>query len=206
MRHYEPKVTQTLMDPETWKGRPVQQVSLSQPLHATQNFIRPHSIAHNLFHPGKKEPDTEDQAVGDPDHDPDWSRDEEEWHEEGGETPEQRELHKNVFFMKRHNGRMEVVDGHHRVATDMLLGKKTTPGIVIHERDLANPTARTSEGPVMPKGDLRKHMLEHHGVEDWGLPREGIDQSSINWHDDMHADPAMYGQQTHRHARRNQGS
>jgi hypothetical protein len=201
MRHYDTETTAKLMDPKTWEGRPVQQVSLSQPLHATQNFIRPKSVAHNLFHPGKKQPDTDTEAVGDPDHDPDWSRDDEEWHEEGGETPEQRELHKNVFFMKRNNGKMEVVDGHHRVATDMLLGKKSTPGIVIHENDLKNPAARASDGPVMPKDDLRKHMLEHHGVEDWELPREGMDQSSISWHDDIHAAPEAYGQQTHRHAR-----
>jgi hypothetical protein len=134
MGHYSPAMTRKLMDPKTWEGRPVQQVPLDQPLHASQNFIRPKSIAHNLFHPGKRQPDYQDEAVGDPDHDPDWDRDEEESSE--GESPQERELHKNVFFMKRKSGRMEVVDGHHRVATDMLLGKSHTPGIVIHEHEL----------------------------------------------------------------------
>ena len=135
--HYSYEMTNKLLDPETWRGRKVQQVALHQPIHATQNFIRPSSVAHNLFHPGKKQPDCTEHAIGDPDYDPSWDQsDEDEWHEEGGETPEQRELHKNVFFMKRNNGRMEVVDGHHRVATDMLLGKSHTPGIVIHEREL----------------------------------------------------------------------
>lgn len=180
--HYSPEQQDTLMDPGTWKGRPVQQVALHQPLHATQNFIRPKSVAHNLFHPGKKEPEAEEAATGDPDHDPDWSRDEEEDHVEGGETPEQRELHKNVFFMKRNNGRLEVVDGHHRVAADMLLGKSHTPGIVIHERELEGGKPYRYRNPEDPYGPKAMRQTMEHMI------RENPEQESAyrNWFREKH--------------------
>lgn len=134
--HYSPQMQAKLMDPATWRGRKVEQVSLNQPIHATQDFIRPGSIAHNLFHPGKRESE-QDEAVGDPDYDPDWDADSRaEMDDMSESTPEERELHKNTYFMRRNNGKLEVVDGHHRVATDMLLGKSHTPGIVIHEREI----------------------------------------------------------------------
>lgn len=186
MSHYSGDMIEKLMDPATWQGRKVQQVALHQPLHATQNFIRPKSIAHNLFHPGKKQPEYEEGAVGDPDVDPnDMQSDEDEWYEEGGETPEQRELHKNVFFMKRHNGRMEVVDGHHRVAADMLLGKSHTPGIVIHERELEGGRPYSYRNPTDPHGPkamrttmnnmIKKQPENEQVYRDWFREKHGIE-------------------------------
>jgi hypothetical protein len=139
-KHYPMEMTQKLMDPKTWRGKKVEQVPLDQPIHATQNFIHPRAVAHNLFHPGKRTAE-EGEAIGDPDYDPNWDSEQREESDresdrEFGLSPEERELRKNVFFMKRKSGRMEVVDGHHRVATDMLLGKSHTPGIVIHEKEI----------------------------------------------------------------------
>lgn len=128
--HWPVDVQQRLMDAHTWKGRQPQEVDLTEPIHASQEFIRPDSVAHNLFHPGKRQPDYDDEAVGDPDYDPDDYRDEPE-----GE-PQDHSVHSQVYFMRRNNGRMDVVDGHHRVATNLLLGKKSMPGIVIHENEI----------------------------------------------------------------------
>ncbi|MFF7198176.1 hypothetical protein ACFZAM_31270 [Streptomyces sp. NPDC008079] len=136
--HYSLSMSRKLMDPKTWEGRKPENIDLRQPLHATQNFIRPDSVAHNLFHPGSHEP-TERSAVGDPDYKPSWDDDSREESESGSEsTPEEKALHNTARFMRRHNGRLEVVDGHHRVAADMLLGKTHTRGVMIHERDLGN--------------------------------------------------------------------
>lgn len=128
----------TVADPATWKGVKEQDVDLTEPIHATQDFVRHHSIAHNLFHPGKKQPDYEDEAVGDPDYDPDRYRDDDESH---GSVlpPEERADHSKVYFLRRNNGKMHVVDGHHRVATNLLLGKKSMRGMVIHEHEIPGP-------------------------------------------------------------------
>lgn len=128
--HWGPEMGMRLMDPHTWKGRVPQQVDLTEPIHASQDFVRPSSVAHNLFHPGKKQPEAEDEAVGDPDYDPDDTREEDE-SDHGGE-----DHHSQVYFMRRNSGRMEVVDGHHRVATNLLLGKKKMQGVVIHENEI----------------------------------------------------------------------
>jgi hypothetical protein len=136
MTHYPHSMRKKLMDPKTWAGKQAEDIPLHQEIHASQNFIRPDSVAHNLFHPGKRQA-SEDRAVGDPDYDPSW--DEDAHHEEDGEsesTPEERALHGTARFMRRNNGSLEVVDGHHRVASDMLLGKPHTRGVVLHERDL----------------------------------------------------------------------
>jgi hypothetical protein len=131
--HYPVSIAAKLMDPKTWEGRQEQDVDLTEPIHASQDFIRPASVAHNLFHPGKKQPDYDHEAVGDPDYDPDDYRDSDDDYREDDE-PEAD--HSKVYFMRRNSGRMEVADGHHRVATNLLLGKKSMPGIVIHEREL----------------------------------------------------------------------
>lgn len=127
--HWPMDVQQRLMDPHTWKGRQPQEVDLTEPIHASQDFLRPSSVAHNLFHPGKRQPEYEDDAVGDPDYDPDDTREDED-------PSDDHSLHSQVYFMRRNNGRMDVVDGHHRVATNLLLGKKSMPGIVIHENEI----------------------------------------------------------------------
>ncbi len=131
---YSHRVEGKLKDPATWAGKEPQDVSLREPVHASQTFIRPHSVAHNLFHPGKPQP-IYDETVGDPDHDPDWDRDGMD-EEEGDETPEEKALGEVPRFMRRSSGRLDQVDGHHRTAADMLLGKSHTRGVVIHERDL----------------------------------------------------------------------
>lgn len=131
--HYSIPMTRKIMAPETWKNSPVQDVSLHEPLHATQNYIKPDHVAHNLFHPGKKAPETDPEATGDPDHDPAWSQ----FEDAESETPQaERDLENHARFVRRTSGKLEVADGHHRVAADMLLGKSHTRGRVIHERDL----------------------------------------------------------------------
>lgn len=137
MDHWDPDVAHRLMDPHTWKGRKPQQVDLTEPIHASQEFIRPPSVAHNLFHPGKRQPSFDDEAVGDPDYDPDEHRYEDDGdYEDPDHQREQNAIHSQVYFMRRNNGRMEVVDGHHRVATNLLLGKESMPGVVIHENEI----------------------------------------------------------------------
>lgn len=128
--HWPMDVQMRLMDPHTWKGRKPQEVDLTEPIHASQDFVRPSSVAHNLFHPGKRQPDYDEDAVGDPDYDPDLARED--------DVPESEDhgLHSQVYFMRRNNGRMDVVDGHHRVATNLLLGKKKMQGVVIHENEI----------------------------------------------------------------------
>lgn len=114
----------------TWRDVPVQHVPLDREnIHATQDFVRPSSIAHNLFHPGKHQT-WDDEAVGDPDYDPADDHDNsEDDHEDNQHTSHPR-------FVKMNDGRMMTLDGHHRVATDLLLGKTHTQGRVVHERDL----------------------------------------------------------------------
>jgi hypothetical protein len=133
--HYSIPTTRKIMDPETWKHSPVQDVSLHEPVHATQNYVKPSHVAHNLFHPGEKAPESEPDAIGDPDYHPSWGQFEDE--EGSGETSQaERDLENHARFVRRTNGRLEVADGHHRVAADMLLGKSHTRGRVVHERDL----------------------------------------------------------------------
>jgi hypothetical protein len=129
--HYSMPQIHKLMDPKTWEGKPVEDIPLDE-VHATQNFLRPKSVAHNLFHPGQKQPD-EDEAVGDPDYHPDQNRDPEaHWHE----YPDQEKLHSQARFVRNQYGEIEVADGHHRVAADMLLGKSHTRGVMIHHSEL----------------------------------------------------------------------
>lgn len=132
--NYPSHLISKLMDPDTWKGREPQEVDLTEPIHASQDFIRHKSVAHNLFHPGKKQPAYQDDAVGDPDYDPDQDQEEDDGY---GEESSEGVDHGQVYFMRRHNGRMEVVDGHHRVATNLLLGKRSMPGMVIHEHEIS---------------------------------------------------------------------
>lgn len=129
--HYSQPQIQKLMDPKTWKGKPVEDIPIHE-IHATQNFLRPKSVAHNLFHPGQKQPE-EDEAIGDPDYHPDQNRDPEaHWHD----WPEQDELHSVPRFVKNQYGEIEVADGHHRVAADKLLGKSHSRGVIIHHSEL----------------------------------------------------------------------
>lgn len=130
--HYPMRQIHKLMDPKTWEGKPIQDIPLHE-VHATQNFLRPHSVAHNLFHPGQKQP-WEDHAVGDPDYHPDENRDDSD--ESEYDDPQQEKLHSLPRFVHNQYGEIELADGHHRVAADMLLGKTHTRGVMIHHSEL----------------------------------------------------------------------
>jgi hypothetical protein len=132
--HYSLSQRRKIMDPKTWAGKGVENIPLDQPIHATQNYMVPDKVAHNIFHGSQKSPEAEPDAVGDPDYHPEWGQFEDE---SGGESsPEERALEEHTRFVRRNDGRMEVADGHHRVAADMVLGKSHTPGKVIDEEEL----------------------------------------------------------------------
>lgn len=130
---FPPHVEARLIDPHTWKDKKPQEVDLTEPIHASQEFVRPSSVAHNLFHPGQKQPQHTDEAVGDPDYDPrddDYDDGEGEPEDSGGHD------HSRAYFLRRTNGEMHVVDGHHRVGTNLLLGKKSMTGVVLNESEI----------------------------------------------------------------------
>lgn len=121
-----------LLAAETWSCRPLEEVDLAEPLHSIQRHIRHGLVAHNLFHPEKK-PALRDEVVGDPDYDPlrDLEAVESTW-------PESRDydfLRHSCFLRTRH-GHVMVVDGHHRVATGLLLSKTFILGRILHQTDL----------------------------------------------------------------------
>lgn len=166
--HYGTEMTKRLQDPATWRGRPVEQVRTDE-IHATQDFIRPSSVAHNLFWPGHRQPVSDDET-GDPDLEPEAEphdvTEDDEYHQHDrspGTSAEQRELHRHAKFVERHDGRIELADGHHRVAADMLLGKATTPGHLIHERELMRDPAQPLHDWPMSAGSMKAHLVEHHG-------------------------------------------
>jgi hypothetical protein len=166
--HYSHEMTKRLQDPETWRHRPVEQIPTDE-IHATQSFIRPSSVAHNLFWPGHRQPISDDET-GDPDVEPEPEphdvTEDYEYHSSDRspqESADQRELHRHAKFVERHDGRIELADGHHRVAADMLLGKPTTPGQIIHERELMRPAGQPQHGWPMNAGSMRAHLVEHHG-------------------------------------------
>jgi hypothetical protein len=183
--YYSHHEYETLNNPKTWAGRKVEQVPLDSGVHASQPWVRPKSMAHNLFHPGQRE-HPEEELVGDPDFGPDNDRDmygDEE--EEGGSelTAEQRALHNVPKFVRRPDGSHEIVDGHHRAVTDALLGKKHTPGHVISQGELrqlaagqkaapapatirSNPRAKLQPEPRTHSG-LVHHMMTEHAHGSW---------------------------------------
>lgn len=129
--HYTNHQRGKLMDPKTWEGKPVEDIPIHE-VHATQNFLRPRSVAHNLFHPGKKQT-WEDAAVGDPDYDP---ADDSDDGESEYDDPEQEKLHSLPRFVRNAYDEIELADGHHRVAADILLGKTHTRGVIVHHSEL----------------------------------------------------------------------
>jgi hypothetical protein len=158
--HYGPEMTSRLQDPETWRHRQVEQIPTDE-IHATQDFIRPSSVAHNLFWPGHRQPISDDET-GDPDVEPE--PEEPDIHDDYEyNSADERELHRHAKFVERHDGRIELADGHHRVAADMLLGKKTTPGQIIHERELMRPPGQRQHAWPVNRDSMRAHLTEHHG-------------------------------------------
>jgi hypothetical protein len=124
--------------PELWHRAHVADVPLKG-MKASQSWVRPSGVAHNLFHPGSRAPE-EDGAEGDPDYNPEWDEDR---HREiddmvgsnYGEKPQPKtDLPR---FLKHTDGSYTCLDGHHRVSADLLLGKESIPGRVIHEKQLA---------------------------------------------------------------------
>ncbi|MBZ5712750.1 hypothetical protein [Nannocystis pusilla] len=117
---------------ETWSWRPLEEVDLAGPLHAIQTHIRHSLVAHNLFHPDKK-PALRDEVIGDPDYDPlrDLAAVEATWPE-----PREYEFLRHPCFWRTRHGQVMVVDGHHRVATDLLLAKTFILGRVLHQSEL----------------------------------------------------------------------
>lgn len=127
--NYAPHEMDAIQNPRTWNDRAVENVPTKE-IHATQNFLRPASIAHNLFHPGKQEPAWEPEATGDPDYNPSWSRGQE------SDDVQDADPAGMVRFVRNDDGSVEVADGHHRVAADLLLGKSHTRGKVVPRREL----------------------------------------------------------------------
>jgi hypothetical protein len=145
--HYSIPQTRAIMDHQTWAGKKPEQVDISQGVHATQNYVDPDRVAHNIFHPGKKTPWSESHATGDPDYDPHWDGDEDgegSGLEMDHDSVQNRKLENHTRFVRRNNGDLEVADGHHRVAADLMLGKTHTPGVVLHENELNQHMRRFS--------------------------------------------------------------
>jgi GNAT superfamily N-acetyltransferase len=177
---YTERRIKALNDPETWRGRKVQHVSTDE-VHASQPWLNPPKLAHNLFHPGKDLPAMEGET-GHPDIDPD-----ESWEDAGEERRHQDSLGATTRFVRRSDGRLQVGDGHHRAAIDMLLGKETTPGLVINEHELDSPPVRL-HGEEMTAPELHAHMLEHHDRTRSELPepRDANHLDLVDEHDHSH--------------------
>jgi len=161
----------TLNKPETWAGVPVSQVP-TEKIHVSQNWLRPRTLSHNLFHPGRHEADSEEDA-GHPDRDPDDFRDDEEPREDehglGGVTR----------FVRRRDGRVQVADGHHRVAIDAALGKTYTPGRIIDE-DRLHELHRTE--PAREPGTAHE-LWDHLRADHDKTPSELPERSAGSHHD-----------------------
>lgn len=126
---------------KTWARAHVGDVPLGGKVNASQTWVRPMGVAHNLFHSGTQTPISEEHE-GDPDYDPSWDeeshrqdREEREFYSPGeyADDPE-TDLPR---FLRHTDGSYTCLDGHHRVAADLLLGKPSTRGYVIHEKQLA---------------------------------------------------------------------
>lgn len=138
--------TAEMRTPELWHRAHVAEVPLKG-MKASQSWVRPSGVAHNLFHPGMRAPE-EDGVEGDPDYDPEWDEDrhretdEMMHHEYDGKPQPQTDLPR---FLRHTDGSYTCLDGHHRVAADLLLGKASIPGRVIHEKQLARSAHKKRE-------------------------------------------------------------
>lgn len=142
--------------PERWAHLNPEQVDISRGVHATQPPMKPHMLAHNLFHPGKLIP-TEEHLVGDPDHDPDI-----ETHDARAEADGTEANSEQRRFYRPRNGKLYVADGHHRVAADLMLGKKQVSGLVW---DDAKPPAKTCDDPGHEYCHEQKTFRQEVGVK-----------------------------------------
>ena len=105
-----------------WYHRPVEHADIGfrTPVHAIQGFLYTRGLAHAALWPGRRQDLRAygDPKVGHPDIEP--TAYEEEHY--GAPTDASR-------LVRKHNG-LWVVDGHHRIAVDRMLGKSTTPARV----------------------------------------------------------------------------
>lgn len=120
---------------ENWKHVPETQVSLKQPIHATQGTVSANKVAHNLFHPGKMSPPDYaggrgEQDIGDPDVDPDSYS-----HEDRSEALGAHPVSATPRFYRSKEGQMYVADGHHATAAALLLKKPHITGRVWDENN-----------------------------------------------------------------------
>lgn len=120
-----------------WSKAEVTDVPLKG-MKASQDWVRPASVAHNLFNPGSREP-MDDETIGDPDYDPEWDdefrRESDEYEDQerrqsGDPEPAETDLPR---FIRHSDGTHTCADGHHRVSVAILLGKKTIRGRVVDE-------------------------------------------------------------------------
>lgn len=126
-----PGLMTNLRNHRAWRGMEPEKVPAHK-IVATQSWVRPSGIAHNLFHKGEKQP-IYDTVEGDPDYDPNWDSDahgeDEHWREK--DAPGSTMLGKHArFFHDTAKDRYYLLDGHHRIGTDMLLGKSHVEGVV----------------------------------------------------------------------------
>ncbi|MFF7198177.1 hypothetical protein ACFZAM_31275 [Streptomyces sp. NPDC008079] len=123
-----------LLNHKAWHRMEPEKVSLRQPIHASQYEMDANSVAHNIFHPGKPHPADWDE-IGNPDHDPTQDS-----------MPVPTHVRTDLPRLYRNEqGQMHVVDGHHRLAADMLLKKSHTQALVW---DAKNPPTRPTQLPL----------------------------------------------------------
>ena len=122
---------------EAWDNAPVEDVDLHQPVHASQHWLKGKMLAHNLFHPGEV-PAEYDERVGHPDEEPNRNPDSEdyEYYTENDNGP--RDLPR---LIRQTDGSYVIGDGHHRMATELLLNKHTTKARVLDIRHLSGRSA-----------------------------------------------------------------
>lgn len=149
--------------PELWHRAHVAQVPLKG-MKASQSWVRPSGVAHNLFHPGTRAPE-EEGVEGDPDYNPEWDEDrhretdEMMSHEYGGKPQPKTDLPR---FLKHTDGSYTCLDGHHRVSADLLLGKESIPGRVIHEKQLT----KAANAAVDSDSDQRIRLYRGEGTHE----------------------------------------
>lgn len=123
-----------LLNHQAWHHMEPEKVSLRSPIHASQWEMDQSSVGHNVFHPGKPHPADWDE-IGNPDHDP-------------AHDPMPVPTHVRTDLprlYRNEQGQMHVVDGHHRLAADLLLRKPHTHALVW---DAKNPPTAPKQLPL----------------------------------------------------------
>lgn len=131
---HKPDLHEHLRDARNWKHAEVDHIPTDE-IRSTQSWVRHNGVAHNLFHPGLRTP-YQEGIEGDPDYDPEL--DEDVWHEDdhnrdelNKENPESAHETNLPKFYRDEHGAHYTLDGHHRVAADLILGKSHIEGRVL---------------------------------------------------------------------------